>query len=105
MIIDRERVKNTFAEYTSGYNATDQKIKLKIDHTYRVAELCELIASDLKLDEYETDVAWLTGMLHDVGRFEQIKRYNTFNDAQSVDHANFGADLLFKEGLIDTYVD
>ena len=105
MIIDRERVKNTFAEYTSGYNATDPKIKLKIDHTYRVAELCELIARDLKLDEYETDVAWLTGMLHDVGRFEQIKRYNTFNDAQSVDHANFGADLLFKEGLIDTYVD
>ena len=91
MIIDRERVKNTFAEYTSGYNATDPKIKLKIDHTYRVAELCELIARDLKLDEYETDVAWLTGMLHDVGRFEQIKRYNTFNDAQSVDHANFGA--------------
>ena len=80
MIIDRERVKNTFAEYTSGYNATDPKIKLKIDHTYRVAELCELIASDLKLDEYETDVAWLTGMLHDVGRFEQIKRYNTYLD-------------------------
>ena len=105
MVIDRERVKNTFAEYTSGYNATDPKIKLKIDHTYRVAELCELIARDLKLDEYETDVAWLTGMLHDVGRFEQIKRYNTFNDAQSVDHANFGADLLFKEGFIDTYVD
>jgi len=86
MVIDRERVKNTFAEYTSGYNATDPKIKLKIDHTYRVAELCELIARNLKLDEYETDVAWLTGMLHDVGRFEQIKRYNTFNDAQSVDH-------------------
>ena len=105
MIIDRERVKNTFAEYTSRYNATDPKIKLKIDHTYRVAELCELIARDLKLDEYETDVAWLTGMLHDVGRFEQIKRYNTFNDAQSVDHANFGADLLFKEGFLDTYVD
>ena len=105
MIIDRERVKNTFAEYTSGYNATDPKIKLKIDHTYRVAELCELIARDLKLDEYETDVAWLTGMLHDVGRFEQIKRYNTFNDAQSVDHANFGEDLLFKEGIIYTYVD
>ena len=77
MIIDRERVKNTFAEYTSGYNATDPKIKLKIDHTYRVAELCELIARNLKIDEYETDVAWLTGMLHDVGRFEQIKRYNT----------------------------
>ena len=42
MIIDRERVKNTFAEYTSGYNATDPKIKLKIDHTYRVADLNRL---------------------------------------------------------------
>ena len=77
MIIDRERVKNTFAEYTSGYNTTDPKIKLKIDHTYRVAELCELIARDLKLDEYETDVAWLTGMLHDVGRFEHIYNVTT----------------------------
>lgn len=39
-------------------------------------------------------------MLHDIGRFEQIKRYNTFSDARSVDHAMFGADLLFKDGLI-----
>ena len=105
MKIDRERVQNTFAEYTGRYNAADPKIKLKIDHTYRVAELCELIAKDINLNEYETDAAWLTGMLHDVGRFEQIKRYGTFSDAQSVDHANFGADLLFKDGLIDTYVD
>lgn len=105
MKIDRDKVQDTFAEYTSRYNADDPKIKLKIDHTYRVAELCEMIAKDLKLDEYETDVAWLTGMLHDVGRFEQIKRYGTFNDSQSVDHANFGADLLFVDGLIDTYVD
>ena len=44
------------------------------------------------------------GMLHDVGRFEQIKRYNTFSDADSVDHAKFGADLLFKDGLISTFL-
>ena len=44
MVIDRERVKNTFAEYTSGYNATDPKIKLKIDHTYRVADSKEFKA-------------------------------------------------------------
>ena len=43
-------------------------------------------------------------MLHDVGRFEQIKRYNTFSDADSVDHAKFGADLLFKDGLISTFL-
>ena len=104
MIIDRERVKNTFAEYTSGYNATDPKIKLKIDHTYRVAELCELIARDLKLDEYETDVAWLTGMLHDVGRFEQIKRFDSFEPG-TMEHAAYGAQILFgPEKMIRRFV-
>ena len=44
-------------------------------------------------------------MLHDIGRFEQIRRFGTFNDAQSVDHAEFGADLLFKEGLIRKFAE
>lgn len=44
MKIERERVRETFREYTDAYDATDEKIKLKIDHTYRVAELCERIA-------------------------------------------------------------
>ena len=45
-------------------------------------------------------------MLHDIGRFEQIKRYGTFNDSKSVDHGEFGADLLFKEQrLIEDYID
>ena len=39
-------------------------------------------------------------MLHDIGRFEQIRRYNTFVDSQSVDHAKLSADLLFNEGLL-----
>ena len=104
MLINRENIKNTFAEYTDGYNSKDPKIKLKIDHTYRVADLCEKIARSLELDDKSCDIAWLIGMLHDVGRFEQIKRYGTFNDSQSVDHANFGADLLFEENLIESYV-
>ena len=41
MKVERERVRETFREYTDAYDATDEKIKLKIDHTYRVAELCE----------------------------------------------------------------
>ena len=47
-----------------------------------------------------------SGMLHDVGMFEQVKRYNTFIDMLSVDHAEFGADLLFgEERLINCYLD
>jgi HAD superfamily hydrolase (TIGR01509 family) len=98
--INRKNVINAFAEYVRNYDPSDGKIKLKIDHTYRVAGMCQRIAESLGLSESDVDIAWLLGMLHDIGRFEQIRRFGTFNDAQSVDHAEFGADLLFKEGLI-----
>lgn len=103
--INRKNVINTFAEYVRNYDPSDEKIKLKIDHTYRVAGLCQKIAESLGLSEPDVDIAWLLGMLHDIGRFEQIRRFGIFNDAQSVDHAEFGADLLFKEGLIRKFAE
>lgn len=104
-VINRKNVINAFAEYVRNYDPSDEKIKLKIDHTYRVAGLCQRIAESLGLSEPDVDIAWLLGMLHDIGRFEQIRRFGTFNDAQSVDHAEFGADLLFKECLIRKFAE
>ncbi|HOO28450.1 MAG TPA: HD domain-containing protein [Lachnospiraceae bacterium] len=104
MRIDRERVFEAFALYTGRYDSGDEKIKLKIDHTYRVSELCERIAKAQGLTEEETEISWLTGMLHDIGRFEQLRNYNTFNDALSVNHAQYGADILFLEGKIKEYI-
>jgi HAD superfamily hydrolase (TIGR01509 family) len=104
-VINRKNVINAFAEYVRNYDPSDEKIKLKINHTYRVAGLCQRIAESLGLSEPDVDIAWLLGMLHDIGRFEQIRRFGTFNDAQSVDHAEFGADLLFKEGLIRKFAE
>lgn len=104
MKISREHIKKTFQEYTDRYDSANPKIKLKIDHTYRVADLCEQIAQSLELSAAEVDLAWLSGMLHDVGRFEQLRRYNTFSDAQSIDHARFAVELLYDEGLIADYV-
>lgn len=104
-VINRKNVINAFAEYVRNYDPSDEKIKLKIEHTYRVAGLCQRIAESLGLSEPDVDIAWLLGMLHDIGRFEQIRRFGTFNDAQSVDHAEFGADLLFKEGLIRKFAE
>ena len=106
MKIDRQRVKEQFASYTRNYDPEDTKIALKIAHTYRVADNCEQIAKSIGLTDEEVEFAWLSGMLHDIGRFEQVKRYNTFIDSESVDHAEFGADLLFgEEGLISDYID
>lgn len=93
--VNRAHIKAVFKEYTDAYDATDEKIRLKIDHTYRVAELCEQIARSEGMSQADVELAWLLGMLHDVGRFEQLRRYGTFNDAESVDHAKLGADILF----------
>ncbi len=100
-MIDRERITRTFDEYVSAYDAEDPKIRLKIEHTYAVAALCEKIA--VSAGAPDPELAWLSGMLHDIGRFEQIRRYHTFIDSISVDHAAFGADLLFREGLLERF--
>ena len=101
MKIDRNKVRKQFDIYITPYNLSDPKIRLKAEHTYRVAELCARIAGSLSLSDEDVDLAWLLGMLHDIGRFEQVRRYGTFSDAQSVDHAGFGADLLFGTGFGD----
>lgn len=105
MKIDRLKAKNAFQEYVAHYNAREEKVRLKIEHTYRVCELCETIARSLKLPEPDIDLAWLIGLLHDIGRFEQLKNFGTFSDAESIDHASYGADILFKQGEIRNYLD
>lgn len=104
MTLDRPHARQAFAEYTSHYNAADPKVKLKIDHTYRVAALCERIANSLSLPPQDVDLAWLSGLLHDVGRFEQLRRYGTFIDAKSIDHALMSVTVLFEEGRLRDYI-
>lgn len=101
--MNRELVKNTFKDYVSSYDVTDPKIALKISHTYRVAELSDRIARAIGLKGEDVELAWTIGMLHDIARFEQVRIYGSFNDAETVDHANFGVKLLFEDRLIDRF--
>ncbi len=102
-MMDRKQAVQVFRSYAAGYDAADPMIRLKIVHTFRVAGLCDRIAASLGLQGAELDLAWFLGLLHDIGRFEQVRRYGTFFDAQSVDHAELSADILFREGLIDSF--
>ena len=95
MKINREKALAAFQEYTDRYDSSRDMIRLKIEHTYRVCGLCQQIARSLELPEEGVDIAWLTGLLHDVGRFEQQRVYGTFIDADSIDHAKYGARILF----------
>ncbi len=101
--MDRKKIREQFEQYVSEYDLTDPKILLKYIHTGKVAENCDRIAVSLDLSEEDRNIAWVIGMLHDIGRFEQLRRYDTFMDSVSIDHAMFGADLLFQEGLIERF--
>jgi predicted acetyltransferase len=102
--VDRTSAKRAFAAYVTGYNAKDPKVALKIAHTYRVAALCERLARSIGMPEDACGMAWLCGLLHDIGRFEQLRRYGTFNDAKSIDHAACSAEALFVQGHIREYL-
>lgn len=91
---EREHALQEFQSFVSDYDLTDTRIAGKVEHTHNVTDLCEYIAREVGLSEEDVNLAWLCGLLHDVGRFEQLKHWSTFNDAQSVDHARLGADML-----------
>ena len=100
----KHEIEEAFRGYVRAYDLEDPKIRLKADHSFRVAALSETIAVSA-MEAASADLAWLTGLLHDIGRFEQVRRYGTFVDARSVDHAALSADLLFREDLLQRFTD
>lgn len=103
MKVDRRQALDQFARYAKGYDPDNPLVRLKIDHTYRVTSVAARVAASLGLPDHDVDLAWLCGLLHDIGRFEQVRRFNTFNDAASVDHAKLSCEVLFGDGLIEGF--
>lgn len=94
-----------FDDYVSNYDLTDKKIKLKYNHSYRVMALSKKYAKKLNFSKEDQELATIIGLLHDIGRFEQVRLYNTFNDSISIDHADLGVKILFEDGLITKFWD
>ena len=59
----------------------------------------------MNLSEEDVKLAELIGMLHDIGRFEQLRVYNTYNDRESINHGEYGAKILFEDGLIKNFIE
>lgn len=102
-MIDIENAKKVFDEYVSNYDPTVGRIKLKIEHIKRVAENIKNIALEQGLDSEQIKLAEIIGLLHDIGRFEQVRLYDTFSDKISVNHGEYGVKVLFKDGLINKF--
>ena len=104
MLIDMIEAKKAFKEYVKKYNPEDEKIKIKIVHMEKVAENSKRIAQNLGLSQEDVELAELIGLLHDIGRFEQVRLYHTFVDKDSINHGEYGAKILFEDGLIRNFI-
>ena len=99
-----EEALTEFKSFTNDYLEYGEMITLKINHTLRVVELCENIAKSLNLNDEEIFIAKIIGLLHDIGRFEQWKVYRTYKDADSIDHANLGVEILKKDNYLRKFI-
>lgn len=103
-MINLLEAEKSFKKYLSSYDASDGNIELKIRHTYGVVRTSEYITKGLELDEEDIQLAKLIALLHDIGRFEQIRRFHTFVDKDSINHGEYGVKVLFEDGLIRDFI-
>ena len=92
-----------FNKYVSNYDLNNKDIRLKYNHSFRVMELSEKYANLLGLYEEDVKLAKTIGLLHDIGRFEQLAVYRTYNDSKSIDHADYSVEQLFDKEEIKRF--
>ena len=104
-MINFQKATEAFKKYISQYDETIPSIRLKIVHTYEVMKCSDYLCEQLRLNQEDKELAALIALLHDIGRFEQWMRYQSFADYKTIDHALFSSQLLFDEGLIREFID
>lgn len=96
-MIDLNKAREIYKEYLSNYDLNNDKIKSKVEHSYRVAKISRKITKDMNLNEEKQQLAELIGLLHDIGRFKQYETFKNYNVISQFDHGNYGAELLSHE--------
>lgn len=108
-MFDTAKTTAWFGAYVKRYEIdgkTSVPLRLKTEHSARVALNClEIAKSEQIQDKDKLAVCHAIGLLHDTGRFEQYRRYRTFQDSVSTDHANLSAEILACEFPFDTKQD
>ncbi len=104
-MINIARVKNAFKDLLEEYkDKSDLGFELKIVHTYHVAENSKKIAQELNLSKEDIELAELIGILHDIGRFEELKITKELNSV-NFNHAGHGSKMLFEKGMIRKFIE
>ncbi|MEW5895971.1 MAG: HD domain-containing protein [Candidatus Omnitrophota bacterium] len=99
-----DEIVNWFRHYTDRFHTDDPlnnwSISLKTDHSLRVSRIAASIAAKENFDEDDIKTATIAGLLHDLGRFEQYRRFQTFSDHRSINHGQLGAEIARESGCL-----
>lgn len=104
-MIDFKQAMAAFKKYIENFDFQYGKIDLKIRHTYGVVKASEYVTNKLNLNKEDVELAKLIALLHDIGRFEQIRQSDSFIDNKDMDHAILGNDILFKDNFIREFIE
>lgn len=74
---------------------------IKKEHSLRVAANSKKLAEILDLNEDDTEIAVKAAIFHDIGRFNQLVNFNTFDDSVSEDHAELAVQILKEQGFLN----
>ncbi len=97
-------LKSWFRDYVRTYHSNNSQyqrnIDLKYEHTLSVCKEIVNIGRTLKLSGENIQFAEITALFHDVGRFEQYRRYGTFVDMKSENHSVIGINVLKEKKVL-----
>ncbi len=98
-------LKERFTRYVAGFLDMDaegvRNIRLKEEHTLRVAEVMGKLVEGEGLPEQERLLAAACALCHDLGRFPQYCRWRTFRDSDSDNHARLSVEVIREERLLE----
>jgi hypothetical protein len=93
-----------FDNYAASFYGDDDyvnaNIKLKELHSKRVCNEMRILVDELKLSENQKNLAEAIALFHDIGRFEQFKKYRTYSDHRSIDHSKLGLETMTKKNIL-----
>lgn len=87
--------------FRDASGALPQMMALKLEHTRCVVADAKRIMAGEVWNEDLRAMGEACALLHDTGRYSQLKEFGTFQDVKSIDHARRAVEVIEAEGWLD----
>lgn len=104
-MINVEIVEKCYEKYIKKYDCDNEKILMEIQHMYKTSQNAKWLAESLELSKEDIKLAQVIGLLHNIGKLEQIKQFETLMDKNSMNHAEYAVKVLFKDNFIRSFIE